>query len=72
MKRVGILMALIALCGAMVLSDPAEAYRGYRGGVRLPPGRTTVTAIRILATVTAIRILATVTTTLTTLTGVDA
>ena len=33
MKRVGILMALIALCGAMVLSDPAEAYRGYRGGV---------------------------------------
>ena len=54
---------------------------------RLPPGHTTVTAIRILATVTAIRILATVTairipatvtairipaTVITTRTGVDA
>ena len=33
MKRFGILAACAALCGAMVLSDPAEAYRGYRGGV---------------------------------------
>src|SRR5262245_39644650 len=32
MKRFGILMASAALCGGLVISDPADAYfRGYRG-----------------------------------------
>lgn len=31
MKRFGVLMASAALCGALVLSGPAEAYRGFRG-----------------------------------------
>jgi hypothetical protein len=32
MKRLGFLMALAALCGALVISDSAEAYyRGFRG-----------------------------------------
>jgi hypothetical protein len=32
MKLPGILLASAALCGALVISDPAEAYRGFRGG----------------------------------------
>jgi hypothetical protein len=31
MKLSGVLLASAALCGALVISDPAEAYRGFRG-----------------------------------------
>ena len=67
--------ALIAMDGgAAIARATADGgvihWQGLSPG-RLPPGHTTVTAIRILATVTATRIPAMVITTLTTGTGVD-